>query len=89
LVLDNLSEAIRPRQTTDYHWLKIQSTSDDRFWYEVKATGTTLSKSDGTLLAPLGGHLDGERNPLATADAHRDNTLFESVSTHRMEKTGR
>jgi hypothetical protein len=29
--------------------------------------------------APLSGQLDGERNPLAAADAHGDNTPF----THR------
>src|SRR6266849_5695587 len=33
LILDNLTEAIRPWQSTDYHWLKIQSASDARFWY--------------------------------------------------------
>jgi hypothetical protein len=37
----------------------------------------------------LSGHLDGQRDPLATADAHRDDTPLEAVSTHRMEKTGR
>jgi predicted transglutaminase-like cysteine proteinase len=37
LVLDNLTETIRPWQNTDYHWLKIQSAADARFWYEVKA----------------------------------------------------
>lgn len=49
LVLDNLTEAIRPWQTTDYHWLKIQSAADARFWYEVKATGITLSQAERTL----------------------------------------
>jgi len=48
LVLDNLTEAIRPWQTTDYHWLKIQSAADARFWYEVKATGITLSQAERT-----------------------------------------
>jgi predicted transglutaminase-like cysteine proteinase len=42
LVLDNLTETIRPWQNTDYHWLKIQSASDARFWYEVKATSPTV-----------------------------------------------
>lgn len=37
LVLDNLTETIRPWQNTDYRWLKIQSATDARFWYEVKA----------------------------------------------------
>jgi predicted transglutaminase-like cysteine proteinase len=36
-VMDNLTEVIRPWQSTDYHWLKIQSAADSRFWYEVKA----------------------------------------------------
>jgi predicted transglutaminase-like cysteine proteinase len=49
LLLDNLTEAIRPWQSTDYHWLKIQSASDARFWYEVKASGTTLSQADRKL----------------------------------------
>jgi predicted transglutaminase-like cysteine proteinase len=38
LVLDNLIGTIRPWQNADYHWLKIQSATDARFWYEVKAT---------------------------------------------------
>jgi predicted transglutaminase-like cysteine proteinase len=37
IVMDNLTDAIRPWRSTDYHWLKIQSASDARFWYEVKA----------------------------------------------------
>ena len=37
LVLDNLTETIRPWQGTDYHWLKIQSATDAKFWYEIKA----------------------------------------------------
>jgi predicted transglutaminase-like cysteine proteinase len=48
LVLDNLTEAIRPWQATDYHWLKIQSATDARFWYEVKA-GTMRSQVEQTL----------------------------------------
>jgi predicted transglutaminase-like cysteine proteinase len=42
LVLDNLTEAIRPWQNTDYHWLKIQSPTDARFWYEVKAVDPSI-----------------------------------------------
>jgi predicted transglutaminase-like cysteine proteinase len=37
IVMDNLTDAIRPWQSTDYHWLKIQSATDSRFWHEVKA----------------------------------------------------
>jgi predicted transglutaminase-like cysteine proteinase len=36
LVLDNLTETILPWQSTDYLWLKIQSATDARFWYQVK-----------------------------------------------------
>src|ERR1700730_5513131 len=46
LVMDNLTEAIRPWQNTDYHWLKIQSANDARFWYEVKAPDTSVSQAD-------------------------------------------
>src|SRR6266850_3419901 len=48
LVLDNLTEAIRPWQSTDYHWLNIQSASDSKFWYEIKApaVGPTVSQAD-------------------------------------------
>src|SRR5260370_7392665 len=37
----------------------------------------------------MGGGGGGRGKPWATADAHRDNTSFEPVSTHRMEQTGR
>ena len=48
LVLDNLTEVIRPWQSTDYHWLKIQSATDSKFWYEVKApaVGPSVSLAD-------------------------------------------
>jgi predicted transglutaminase-like cysteine proteinase len=46
LVLDNLTETIRPWNVTDYHWLKIQSASDARFWNEVKTPGISLSQAD-------------------------------------------
>jgi predicted transglutaminase-like cysteine proteinase len=46
IVLDNLTEAIRSWQNTDYHWLKIQSVTDARFWYEVKAPDTSVSQAD-------------------------------------------
>jgi predicted transglutaminase-like cysteine proteinase len=45
IVMDNLTEALRPWQSTDYLWLKIQSASDARFWYEVKA-GPPVSQAD-------------------------------------------
>lgn len=46
LVLDNLTETIRTWQQTDYHWLKIQSTSDARFWYEIRTPGVAVSQAD-------------------------------------------
>jgi hypothetical protein len=46
LVLDNLTEVIRPWQNTDYHWLKIQSATDAKFWYEVKAVGPSMAQAD-------------------------------------------
>ena len=46
LVLDNLSETIQPWQFTKYQWLKIQSASDARFWFEIKPRGLVLSQID-------------------------------------------
>jgi predicted transglutaminase-like cysteine proteinase len=46
LVLDNLTETIRPWQSTDYRWLKIQSAADPRFWNEVKAPAPAVAVSD-------------------------------------------
>jgi predicted transglutaminase-like cysteine proteinase len=43
MVLDNLTESIVPWQSTDYHWIKIQSANDARFWLEVKAPAVTAS----------------------------------------------
>lgn len=37
IVLDNLTEVIRPWQVTGYRWLKIQSATDSKFWHEVQA----------------------------------------------------
>jgi predicted transglutaminase-like cysteine proteinase len=45
VVLDNLSQTIRPWQTTDYRWLKIQSATDAKYWYEVKPTSSDPSAS--------------------------------------------
>jgi predicted transglutaminase-like cysteine proteinase len=42
LVLDNLTEAIIPWQSTDYRWLKIQSASNARVWYDVEVPGSRL-----------------------------------------------
>lgn len=46
LVLDNLTETIRGWNSTDYHWLKIQSASDARYWYEIKTPGPSVSQAD-------------------------------------------
>jgi predicted transglutaminase-like cysteine proteinase len=48
IVMDNLTEALRPWQSTDYLWLKIQSAADARFWHEVKApaAGPPVSQTD-------------------------------------------
>ena len=48
IVMDNLTEVIRPWQSTDYHWLKIQSVTDSKFWYEIKApaAGPSVSLAD-------------------------------------------
>jgi predicted transglutaminase-like cysteine proteinase len=46
IVMDNLNEVIRPWQSTDYHWLKIQSANDARFWHDVKAPDTSVSQAD-------------------------------------------
>lgn len=46
MVLDNLTETIRSWHRTDYQWLKIQSSADARYWYEVKVTGGAISRLD-------------------------------------------
>jgi len=46
LVLDNLSKEIQPWQDTDYQWLKIQSATDARFWYEVRSAGPSIYHAD-------------------------------------------
>jgi predicted transglutaminase-like cysteine proteinase len=48
VVLDNLTEEIRPWQTTDYRWLKIQSAANPRFWEKVEsaAADPTASRSE-------------------------------------------
>jgi len=43
LVMDNLTDAIRSWNDTNYRWLKIQSSSDARFWYEIKGPATEAS----------------------------------------------
>jgi predicted transglutaminase-like cysteine proteinase len=43
LVLDSLTEAIVPWQSTDYRWIKIQSASDARAWHEVRVSRPSVS----------------------------------------------
>jgi predicted transglutaminase-like cysteine proteinase len=50
LVLDNLSEAIRPWQSTGYQWIKIQSANDAKFWYEVKTPVAAASLARETMI---------------------------------------
>jgi len=45
VVLDNLTDAIRPWKSTSYRWLKIQSSTDARFWYEIKDPAMEASGS--------------------------------------------
>jgi predicted transglutaminase-like cysteine proteinase len=45
IVLDNLIDTIRPWQNTNYRWLKIQSSADARFWYDIKAPTVEASES--------------------------------------------
>jgi predicted transglutaminase-like cysteine proteinase len=53
IVMDNLSEAIRPWQTTDYQWIKIQSATDPHYWSQVKSS-TSLSQENRKMrLAPI------------------------------------
>lgn len=49
IVMDNLTDAIRPWSSTNYRWLKIQSSTDARFWYEINdpamaANGPQISR---------------------------------------------
>jgi predicted transglutaminase-like cysteine proteinase len=46
LVLDNLSEMVMPWHLTKYQWLKIQSSRDARFWFEIKPRALVLSQVD-------------------------------------------
>lgn len=46
LVLDNLTETIVPWQLTKYQWMKIQSSADARYWFEIKPRGMVLSQVD-------------------------------------------
>jgi predicted transglutaminase-like cysteine proteinase len=46
IVLDNLTEAIRPWQRTGYQWLKIQSAADAKFWYVIKTPEADLALAD-------------------------------------------
>jgi predicted transglutaminase-like cysteine proteinase len=43
-VMDNLTEALRPWQSSDYHWLKIQSGSDPNLWHEIN--GSAVRRPD-------------------------------------------
>ena len=51
IVMDDLTEEIRPWQSTDYHWLNIQSASDPKFWYKIRGpvVGPSVSQADQTV----------------------------------------
>jgi predicted transglutaminase-like cysteine proteinase len=51
MVLDNLTESIRPWQNTEYRWLKIQSASDARFWNEIRTPGAMAQSGRSVRLA--------------------------------------
>jgi predicted transglutaminase-like cysteine proteinase len=71
LVMDDLTETIRPWQSTNYHWLKIQSATDSKFWYKIKrpaAVGPSVSQADrGVRLAIDNRFGRIRRNPKAIA----------------------
>jgi predicted transglutaminase-like cysteine proteinase len=46
LVLDNLSGTILPWQLTKYQWVKIQSSNDANYWFEIKPRGLVMSQVD-------------------------------------------
>ena len=48
IVMDDLTDVIRPWLSTHYHWLKIQSATDSRFWHEIKrpAIRRSVSQAD-------------------------------------------
>jgi predicted transglutaminase-like cysteine proteinase len=45
IVMDDLTDMIRPWQSTDYQWLKIQSATDSKFWHEIKRPAVRASVS--------------------------------------------
>jgi predicted transglutaminase-like cysteine proteinase len=49
LVLDSLTEAIVPWQSTNYQWMNIQSASDARIWHKVRVSGPSVSSPDRKL----------------------------------------
>jgi predicted transglutaminase-like cysteine proteinase len=46
MVLDNLTQSIVPWQRTSYQWLKIQSGTDARFWYEIRPVGPDIARAE-------------------------------------------
>jgi predicted transglutaminase-like cysteine proteinase len=50
LVMDNLNEVVRPWQSTNYQWIKIQSASDPRLWNDIRTPGIAIvSQADRKL----------------------------------------
>lgn len=44
IVMDNLTQTIGPWQSTNYDWLKIQSATDPKFWYNIKRPRGELAR---------------------------------------------
>jgi predicted transglutaminase-like cysteine proteinase len=54
LVLDSLTDAIAPWQSTDYRWMKIQSASDARIWHEARVLARSAVNPALTALSEQG-----------------------------------
>jgi predicted transglutaminase-like cysteine proteinase len=66
LVMDDLTEMIRPWQTTNYHWLKIQSATEPKFWYEISRPAIGPSVSQPNRRAGLADRSPARPNPPKT-----------------------
>jgi predicted transglutaminase-like cysteine proteinase len=58
VVMDNLTAAIRPWQTTAYQWIKIQSARNPLFWNEIKSSGIGPTSQAGRKLRVAGRSAD-------------------------------
>ena len=67
LVMDNLTDAIQPWQSTYYEWLKIQSARDPHYWIEIRSPAAapagslfSLASKKLSLLNGRGGRAERE-----------------------------